>query len=358
MTGCVLFLVNGLGLGNSTRCHAIIQRLAKKGVRCVVVTSGNGAWYFRGRPEVSAIYEIESFFYASKGGKISIALTLGSAFTFARIQMRNAARIAEILEIESPNLAVIDSMYVTGPFRKKGIPIAALNNSDAIYRAKSFFGDLPSSVRAQFYAIECSDYYWHKRFPDLVISPSLVPELGRAKDNVQSVSPIVRAGCVPSDGTKDGTRVVVMLSGSAFGSQVTFSESDYPCQIDVVGREAPDGWRQRENIRFLGRVRDTQDLMRDADLVIVNGGFSAVSEAYAMAKPVVVVPVPNHAEQWFNGRMIEHLGVGMIGGEASIEQHLFDALDRLGDLRGAYGKISLPVDGAERAAEILLSHMG
>jgi UDP:flavonoid glycosyltransferase YjiC (YdhE family) len=76
-----------------------------------------------------------------------------------------------------------------------------------------------------------------------------------------------------------------------------------------------------------------------------------------MAKPVVVIPVPNHAEQWCNGRMIEHLGVGMIGEEAFIERHVFDALDRLDVFRGAYEKASHPVDGAERAAEILLEHI-
>ena len=40
----VLFLVNGLGLGNATRCHAIMQKLGEAGVGCEVATSGSGLW--------------------------------------------------------------------------------------------------------------------------------------------------------------------------------------------------------------------------------------------------------------------------------------------------------------------------
>jgi len=38
----VLFLVNGLGLGNSTRCHAVIERLLERGALVTIATSGNG----------------------------------------------------------------------------------------------------------------------------------------------------------------------------------------------------------------------------------------------------------------------------------------------------------------------------
>ena len=41
----ILFLVNGLGLGNSTRCYAIIERLKKLNNKIYIVTSGNGEWF-------------------------------------------------------------------------------------------------------------------------------------------------------------------------------------------------------------------------------------------------------------------------------------------------------------------------
>ena len=38
----ILFIVNGLGLGNSTRCESIIESLIFKGKTIDIITSGNG----------------------------------------------------------------------------------------------------------------------------------------------------------------------------------------------------------------------------------------------------------------------------------------------------------------------------
>ena len=43
----ILFLINGLGLGNSTRCLAVIEKLIEKNCEVSVITSGNGEWFFQ-----------------------------------------------------------------------------------------------------------------------------------------------------------------------------------------------------------------------------------------------------------------------------------------------------------------------
>ena len=48
----ILFLVNGLGLGNSIRIYSIIQRLKKQNAELYVVTSGNGKWFYNGLNEI------------------------------------------------------------------------------------------------------------------------------------------------------------------------------------------------------------------------------------------------------------------------------------------------------------------
>ena len=52
--------VNGLGLGNSTRCHAVMQCLAAAGCRIHVLTSGNGLSYFQNRDGIESLSEMES----------------------------------------------------------------------------------------------------------------------------------------------------------------------------------------------------------------------------------------------------------------------------------------------------------
>jgi uncharacterized protein (TIGR00661 family) len=95
-------------------------------------------------------------------------------------------------------------------------------------------------------------------------------------------------------------------------------------------------------------------LVRQADLLVVNGGFSAVSEALALKKPMVVIPVPRHAEQWVNGRTIQDLGVGLIGSEETLEDTMVEALDCIGSLRNAYGALPAATNGAAQASELIL----
>jgi UDP:flavonoid glycosyltransferase YjiC (YdhE family) len=81
----ILFLVNGLGLGNSTRCHAVMQRLVERGAEIQIVTSGNGLWYFRSVPNIAELHEVESLYYGVKDGRISISRTLRAVSDFAAI---------------------------------------------------------------------------------------------------------------------------------------------------------------------------------------------------------------------------------------------------------------------------------
>jgi UDP:flavonoid glycosyltransferase YjiC (YdhE family) len=354
----VLLLVNGLGLGNSTRCHAIVQRLVARGAEVAIITSGNGLWYFEGRPGVGQVHGIEAFYYASRNGRISIPRTLISVGDFRRIAKRNAAVVEQVLDSFRPDVAVLDSVYTTGPMKRRGIPIAALNNADVVHLSYRRFTDRPRSIRMQFYAIEEMDYLFHRARVDLVISPSLDPTLPEVGGNVRRIGPMVRSGYDAMPGTGPVRRVLVMLSGSRFGTPVALRDSRYPFHLDIVGREAPKDAMLPPNIVYHGRLKDNAHIVRGADLLLVNGGFSAVSEAFALGKPMVVLPVPNHAEQWVNGRTIEKLGVGFMAREDEIEAAMLRSIEDIDRFRAAYRQLPSMRDGAAEAAELVLALAG
>ncbi len=354
----VMLLVNGLGLGNSTRCHAIVQRLREQGAEVAIITSGNGKWYFEGRADVGEIHGIEAFYYASHKGKISIPRTLLSVGDFRRIARRNAAVVERVLDTFKPDVAVLDSVYTTAPMKRRGIPIAALNNADVVHVSYRRFTEKPRSIRMQFYAIEEMDYLFHRKRVDLVLSPTLDPTLPEVGGNVRRIGPIVRRGYETTPSVGPVKRVLVMLSGSRFGTPVALKDNRYPFHLDIVGREAPKDIELPGNIVYHGRLKDNAHIVRGADLLMVNGGFSAVSEAFALGKPMVVLPVPNHAEQWINGRTVETLGVGFMAREDAIEEAMLGAIDRIDELRGAYKKLPAIRDGAAEAAGLILSLAG
>lgn len=348
-----LFIVSGLGLGNSTRCHAVVQRLHARGAEVEILTSGNGLWYFRGRPEVAALHEIESLYYSSKHGRISIVNTIASLGRLGAILRRNGRRLGALLDERRPDVVVVDSDYTVWPMRSRKIPVVALNNSDVVHHAYRLFPDRPSAIRPQFYFVEEMDYLFHRVFPKRVVSPTLDPTIPGGGGKFQRVGPIVREGYGPAPHAGPPRRAVVMLSGSVFGSPVVLRRTSYPVHVDVLGRGAPPGWQGAPGITYHGKLIDTRELLRQADLVVVNGGFSAVSEVFCMRKPVVVVPVPRHAEQWLNARTIVRLGVGLIATEEGLEDALLEGLGRIEELRAAYARIPAAEDGAAQAAEAI-----
>jgi UDP:flavonoid glycosyltransferase YjiC (YdhE family) len=194
------------------------------------------------------------------------------------------------------------------------------------------------------------DCLFHKIIPDLVLSPTLIPSLPQFGGHFHRINPIMRRGYDPALPATPPRKVVIMLSGSVFGSPVALGRTDYPVTIDIVGRDAPADWKPVDGVRYHGKVRDTRDILVDADLAVVNGGFSAVSEMVCMRKPVVVIPVPRHAEQWINARTIEHLGFGLMATDDNFEEAMLSALDRIGDFRAAYDARGPMGDGAAEAA--------
>src|SRR5438132_10796424 len=66
-----LFIINGLGMGNSTRCHAVMEHLADAGFKIHALTSGNGLTYLKDKPCVESITPMKPFFYSGKDGGVS-----------------------------------------------------------------------------------------------------------------------------------------------------------------------------------------------------------------------------------------------------------------------------------------------
>mgnify|MGYP001204583587 CR=1 FL=1 len=349
----IVFLINGLGLGNSTRCHAIIEQLVKKKVEVFVISSGNGLWYFNGISQISKVFEIQALYYGSKNGKIDILSTIKSIGSFIKISRNNSKKIFNILYSIKPDLVISDSVYTYKPMRKLKIPLLALNNSDMVCKAYKWFGDAPMSVKAQFYLVEKMDFLYHKLIPDLVISPTLM-NFGETNAKFKKVGPIVRMNCKVSKKKNTSLKVAVMLSGSTFGSPVIFSKNDYGFQIDVLGRPFPKDWRGAKTIKYHGKTKDSQSILKSADLMVVNGGFSAVSEAFVMRKPVIVIPVPNHAEQWVNARTIMELGVGEIATEENFVDKMLEMITKLSDYTKNYLKFSGNENSALQSAKIIM----
>jgi len=355
--GDILFLINGLGLGNSTRCHAVMQPLAAAGHRIHVLTSGNGLTYFAGQPEVASLTEMASFFYSRRQGRISGWQTLLAGRQLLRLARDKRRKLEELLAKIRPAAAVIDSEYAIGPLRRAGVPIAAINNSEVVVSEYLGWRINPRAVRNQFWFIEFPDYLFHRSQCDLVLSPS--PRPGRPRHRkFRRIGLIVRravraaarqATARPFPLPREIRNVVFMLSGSIFASHVPLDTFREPFHINVVGRDGPS----TEWVTYHGRLMDNLALLVQADALVINGGYSAVSEALALNKPTFVLPVRGHAEQYVNARLVADLGRGYVASDETVMRDLL-GLYQTNSWTGLHAPQPLSgLDGADQAAAAL-----
>lgn len=353
-----LFIINGLGMGNCTRCDAIIENLINLNIEVHVLTCGNGLKYFENNTKIASLNSMESFHYGSKEGKLSIAQTILSLAQYYKLYKRKTNQLIKLLEKIKPDVAVTDSEYAVLPLKKQKIPVIGVNNSDVVVTEYFKRKNLPHSIRFQFWFVEFLDYIYHRLVCDYVISPSINPIQVRhpkfhrvgliVRQNVLDISKDLKSR---KDKTDDPLKLIVMLSGSEFASKINFDSFNLPYKAEIVGRSG----QNRDNIIYHGRVWNNTKILANSDILVINGGFSAVSEAFILKKYTLVIPVPGHAEQYINAILLEESGLGEMATEEDVVgklKNLFESTDRNFMDKP---KPEINENGAEEAADKILS---
>lgn len=360
MVGDCLFIINGLGMGNSTRCHAIMEHLMDQGIRIHILTSGNGLMYFAGIKGIASLTPMESFFYSGKNGGVSGWRTFASIHALYGRATSKKRQLEAFLKKHHIDVAVIDSEYIISPLRRRKIPVIGLNNADVVVSEYLKLARPPREIRSHFWLVEFTDYLFHRFFCDWVISPSAVSGTPR-HPRIRRVGLIVRrailnevpAGPAVPVPPSEMKAMVFLLSGSVFASTISLGEGKFPFPVNVIGRDG----ESVGDVTYRGRLMDNIAYLKEADALVINGGFSAVSEALALGKISFVIPVPGHAEQYINARVLADVGRGYVVREdevvAKIKQlcrvNRWDGLKQKQPIMG--------VQGAREAADIVMEVM-
>lgn len=344
----LLLFVVGVGAGNTTRNLAILDELKRQApdLDIHVAAQGKARELLEKFFPVHALREIT---YAS-GGEFSFWNIVSSNLAFPLRFLENRRASAELIRRLAPDVVLADSdFYCLGPAKKMRVPLASINNSAAIvafFREKGIPKDCGFSARF----IERTDDWLQRRYPDRVICPVLRPVDGLDKKFVQ-IPPIVRPGFEPSD--DEGDSVVVVTGGSGIGVQdidlrgVKYPIVTYGSRIDRLPGHA----------KQLGFTLEDIGPMRRARVVVVQGGFSSVSEAVALRRPTVVVPIARHAEQHVNAALVEEMGLGLAAEGPDAGRKVNEVLERHAEFAARCRASRLPTDGAAHAARALLEMM-
>ena len=348
----ILFLVNGYGLGNSTRIHAVIQQM---GGECEmdVFAYGNSLKYFKQVSEVSNVFSGPPLEYGVKNGRIDFFLTLKKIRSNLQSILKSRRQIQDILKARPYRLIVSDSNF-SPVFLHRRPKIISVNNADVIVKRA---GKLKSKkgYRAQ-YGTEQADYLYQLSVPDLIISPFFESVADTKK--IRHTDLIVRKEFQRVEEEKGSDRgsgrdILIMTGGADQlnrGLVISHRRNDY--ELSVLGESVQVSGKARKEEKTFNASR----LMGRAAIVIIGGGFSSVSEALALAKPMIVVPLRGHIEQKINALWIEEKGFGVI----SSYEKLNDAVCHIQENYRHFENRLLNykrLNGAQQAASLILNEM-
>lgn len=349
----VLFIINGLGLGNSTRCSAIIHELFALEYQIDVITSSNGLSYFSESNEVANLFSFHPLLYGKANGKLSILKTILMLPGIFILFIKNCLFLKSLLRKNNYRAIIFDSDYTALSIlglRQRPLLIA-INNAAVIVEECKKNSNLPRNIHMQ-YRIEKMDYWFHNIVPDLVICPTFNNPKQIKNPKIKCTLSIIRSGLISKPKAPVVKNILVMLSGSQFGSDTNFL-SKLPIlnnvKISVIGKSGISS----EQISFYGKIFNNLELMNAADILVINAGFSAVSEAIILKTPAVVIPIENHAEQYINSLLFEKHGLGLIATQENAHEKILELLTNFQTFSAAHKNFHTSANGAKETLRII-----
>lgn len=302
----ILYGVPGEGMGHATRSKVVIDYLLSVGHQVKVVSSAR-AFTFLDKAFPGCVIEIKGFHFAYKNAEVSksatFALILKSA---AKNLVFNRTKKKFLEQNFEPQLVISDFesfSYVYAKLHK--LPVISIDNMQVMDRCKLDI-KISKEERTNYLLakgivkmkVPRCNHYFITSFFDAAIK----------KANTRIVPPIIRkeiAAVIPSKG-----KHILMYQTSSTLKTVKETLHKLPHETFIVygmNQDATDGNIIFKPFSEAGFIYD----LATAKAVIANGGFSFISEAVYLKKPVYSFPINKQFEQWMNAAYIDKLGYGM-----------------------------------------------
>jgi uncharacterized protein (TIGR00661 family) len=301
----ILYGVPGEGMGHATRSKVIIQYLLEQN-HDVRVVSSDRAFTFLNTAFPGRVTEIKGFHFAYKNAKISksgtFMLNLKSA---GKNLVYNYIKKLEIEHTFEADLVISDFesfAYFYAKMHK--LPIISIDNMQVMNRCKldiaiskeeeSNFTLAKQIVKAKLPG--CNQYFISSFFEAEIV-----------KKNTQLVPPIIREAILQAK-TSEGNHILMYQTSSSL-ENVQETLAKLPHEHFIVYGMNQNYTQGNVQFKPFSETEFIADFA-SAKAVIANGGFSFLSEAVYLHKPIYSFPIDGQFEQYMNAAYIEKMGYG------------------------------------------------
>ena len=336
----ILYGVVGEGMGHATRSRVLLEELTREHEVHIVV-SGRAKDYLSKR--FANVHGIWGLTIAYEGNSVKKLQTVMQNLSGAVAGWpQNIRQYFELAEKFQPEVVVSDFesfSYLFG--RNHRLPVISVDNMQVINRCKhdssllagfedDFEGTralVKSKLPGCFHYLTTTFFYPPVRKERTTLLPSILrPEILAAR-------------------SEPGEHLLVYQTATT-NSALTelLKKSGLPCHIYGMRRDLTEDVREDNLVYRPFSEKGFIDDLRTARAVVAGGGYTLMSEAVYLRKPVLSLPVQGQFEQVLNALYLEKLGYGMYAPALT--------LDVLRDFLGRVPKCAQALQGYEQEGNV------
>lgn len=301
----ILYGLPSEGMGHATRSKVIIEHLMQS--HDVYIVTSNQAYTFMQQYFPNNVIQIEGFHLAYTQNRVSIHQTVLQTLRKAPYQIKkNIKQYLQYVHQLKIDCVISDFESFSWMYAKlHRKPLISIDNMQIIDRAHIQI-PIPRSVLASFYVAKQIIKAKVPGAQQYLITSFFYPEI--RLPHTQYISPIIRPEIVAAKPSWSNHMVVYQRVLSL--SQLLPILQAIPDQLFYVYGISEHGTYANVVCKPFSNEGFIADLV-SAKGIITQGGFSLLSEAVYLQKPVLSMPIPKQFEQWYNAQNIQSLGYGM-----------------------------------------------
>ena len=291
-------------MGHATRSKVVIDFLLNE--HNVQIVSSARAYEFLNKSFPGNVHEIKGLHIAYKNAEVSKRSTFMLNLKAApKNAIFNFSRYLSLHKKFKPDLIISDFESFTYFYAKyMDIPIISIDNMQVMNRCIMDI-KIPKSQKQNFRVAKAivktkvpgCDQYFISSFFDAEIR----------KKRTQLVPPIIR-NAILNARVSSGKHIIMYQTSSTLSNvkNILHQLPDVKFYVYGFGKDEQDKNVIFKSFSEEGFVKD----LASARAVIANGGYSLISEAVYLKKPVYSFPLKGQFEQFVNAAYIDKLGYG------------------------------------------------
>ena len=297
----IFYCVCGEGMGHAIRSGVIIDRIKEK--YDVYIFSHDRAYEYLNK-KFDNVYKIGGFNTVYINNKVNNTKTLINALkrnpTNIKVGYQKLYKKARAL---SPDIIVTDfEMYATIVSKLLQIPLISLDNIHMITQAKI---DYPPHHQTEMLKAKgvIKSYVVRPKFH--IMTSFFFPKV-RSRKNAVIYPPVIREEIYKLKPTTEDHIIVYQTSKESVNLVKRLKALDENFIVYGFNKSETD-----ENLTYkLFNEDEFYEDLASAKAVVCNGGFTFISEAITLKKPIYSVPAIGNFEQTLNGYYVQKLGYG------------------------------------------------